>query len=160
MIRSLFPAIILALPVAAFADDSEGDAVAQLTACVKEHASAGSEVAGCIDAAHRECLQYPPDTAPEAATKCFLDRKKLWGDAVTDQMDRMKSDTDERSFEIARINTRYDLTANLLQCDRLTELAQLQDQPGPQVQTQQARCEATATGLTFIKLLLRSREPE
>ncbi|RNF35012.1 hypothetical protein [Paracoccus methylarcula] len=155
MVRNLLLALCLALPVTAFAEGDENGAVPQLRACVEDSASNGAELAGCIDAAHRECLQYPPDTAPDAAAKCFLDRKKTWGDAISEQMDSLKEGTGGQAFEIARIDTRYDLTANLLQCDRLTELAQLQDLPDPRIKAQQARCEATATGLTLIKLLLR-----
>jgi hypothetical protein len=59
---------------------------------------------------------------------------------------------------VARIETKYDLLTNLLQCDRLKELSLAVSQMGDDaVAVQDARCQATVSALSFMRLYLRGK---
>lgn len=163
--RTTLPALFvpLLLPALAAAQDrpaddtvSPAEAVAAAGDCVDDQAASGQPVAECVNRAQQICLQFP-ESAADAATACFRDMKDAWGTAIAVRMDQIAADAPEEIAAVARIEMRYDLTINLLQCDRMDELNRLRDRPAEALRAQDARCESTATGLAYVKLLLQSR---
>jgi hypothetical protein len=159
---SLLPLVLSAGAIAQ--DRQEGtvtpaEAVAAAGDCVAGQAAAGQPAADCVNRAQELCLQFP-ESAADAATACFRDMKDAWGTAVAARMDEIAATAPEEIAAVARIEVRYDLTINLLQCDRMDALNRLRDQPPELLRAQDARCESTATGLTYVKLLLQSRDAE
>jgi len=127
---------------------------ADIAACLNA-SEAREDPALCVAAAHAECRAFP-DTAPSAAAECFLAARTDWGTLIAAQMERVAAKASERVAQVARIEVKYDLLANLLQCDRMEELAVLGGMEDEPLLRQRARCEATASGLTYLKLLRRS----
>lgn len=152
--------VLLLWPLSSQAQAPATDLATQVQACIDAQIAADAPVAECVNEAQADCLQYPLDAAPDAATKCFLDQKETWGAAIAARMGEIKATADEGVVAVAGIEVKYDLMSNLLQCDRIEELTLLRRDPDAQTRAQDARCESTATGLAFIKLLLQSRPKE
>jgi hypothetical protein len=136
---------LVALAGAARAEITAGD----IAACLARHGAA--DPGQCVTEAHGPCLAFPAE-APSAAASCFLQAKAEWGALIADRMARLGEDV----AEVARIEVTYDLLANLLQCDRLEELARLSAPDTELLRRQRAQCEATASGLTYLRLLRRA----
>lgn len=168
------PILALALlPLAAQAQDSAAPGTAPgatagrapdaeaVAACVADQASANAPAAECVNRAQQACLQYPREAA-DAATQCFREMKDGWGAAIAGRMDSLKAEAPEQIAAIAGIEVKYDLMTNLLQCDRMSALMRLRDEaePAAEARARVARCESTATGLAFVKLVLQSQRPE
>ncbi|KKK57647.1 hypothetical protein LCGC14_3052360, partial [marine sediment metagenome] len=58
---------------------------------------------------------------------------------------------------IAGIEIKFDLRRNLLECERLTELKLVREEKSDALVHAAARCEATAVGLAYAKLVVQSR---
>ena len=140
------------LPVAARATIADNAAV---RACVAAQAEAGAPAAECVNRAHAACLEL--GDAPAAATLCLRDAKEAWGRRIAARLDEVAAGAPGEIAQVARIEVRFDLLQNLLQCDRLEALALLRPPDEAALALQRARCEATATGLAYVKLLLQSR---
>ncbi len=153
MIRRLACAFLVALapPVSA---EILGDP--ETRDCVEAQVAAGAPAADCVTRAHAACLDL--GDAPAAATLCLLEAKEAWGERIAARMDEIEAAAPAEIGEVAVIEVRFDLLQNLLQCDRLEALARLRDPGGEALRLQRARCEATATGLAYVKLLLQSRD--
>lgn len=148
-------ALLGALPSLATADGMASSETVE--ACVTAQVEAGAPVADCVNEVQAACLEYPADAAL-AATACFLDAKEAWGSYIAARMETVRQSAPAEISAVAEIEVRYDLLQNLMQCDRMQELVLLRQEPSDATQLQKARCEATATGLAFVKMLLQSRE--
>ena len=128
---------------------------ADIAACLNA-SEAREDPALCVAAAHAECRAFP-DTAPSAAAECFLAARTDWGTLIAAQMERVAAKASERVAQVARIEVKYDLLANLLQCDRMEELARAaSNDSGETIQRQKARCAAAAAGLAYLRLKYRA----
>jgi hypothetical protein len=127
---------------------------ADISACLNAP-EAREDPALCVAAAHAACRAFP-ETAPSAAAECFLEARAEWGTLIAAQMETIAAKASERVAQVARIEVKYDLLANLLHCDRMEELAVLGGMEDEHLLRQRAQCEATASGLTYLKLLRRS----
>ena len=131
--------------------------IAAAEACFVSADQDGTNPALCIQAAQDPCMDNS-DATPAVATLCFADARTAWSSAVSTAMATLDSRGDDRLAAFARIESRYDLLVNLLNCDRAEELAiALSDLEGAQVALQKARCQATATAITYMRLFLAAR---
>ena len=148
---STLAACSLAGPAAADID------LAAFDACVEARIASDTPAADCVHAAHATCMSFDPEHEAASATLCFVNAKDGWSEGIRTQLAKIADSAEENIAAIAGIEVKYDLLANLLQCDRMNELARLTETPGAIVSLQKARCEATASGLALTKLVLQSR---
>lgn len=128
----------------------------KITACVDAQIAANAPVADCVNTAHSQCLEFISE-APAAAIQCFRQARSDWAGLLSEQVFALRDDMQDESWTILEINARYDLTGNLVQCDRMVELMTLRTQDGELLELQKARCQATASGLAYMKLALQAQ---
>jgi hypothetical protein len=122
--------------------------------CVEAQAKAEEPAANCVNRAQAECLQY--EVGSDAGLACFLEAKETWGKQIATRMEEIRAKSPEEIAVIAGIEVKYDLQINLLQCDRMNDLTLVRKDPDKETAYSRARCEATAVGLSYVKLLLQS----
>ena len=157
MIRVILALALLAAPQIAGAEPVLDQGA--VDACTDAAIAANAPVANCVQGAHAPCLSYASE-APAAAIACFRQAKADWAGLISARLTALKPALPGPVWDVLEINTRYDILGNLVQCDRMTELALLQVPGGEQVELQKARCEATASGLVHMKLALQASELE
>ena len=141
---------VLAFPALAEVD------LPRAQACFDDAIATQSNPAPCVEAEQVACMGGAIET-PAVATLCFMDAQSQWSAAIGAQIETIVTEAPPTIAAIARIETRYDLLSNLLQCDRMEELALVaSDQTGEEILLQKTRCSATASGLTYMRLYLRS----
>ncbi len=123
-------------------------------ACVETAVTLDNSPMSCVQPAHKPCLAHSPET-PAVITLCFAEAREAWSDAISARLDLLAAEAPERLAAIAGLEAKYDLLAGLLQCNRQEELGRLQEAPADQILLQKSRCEATASGLAYIRLLWR-----
>lgn len=123
--------------------------------CVLAGASPGPMV--CAAQAMAGCGADASDV-PAAATLCFRTAQEQFGDAISDIMTRLTEGLTEELAAVAGIEVKYDLLGGLMQCDRMTELAMVGDTPAQDIQMQAEACTATATGATYLRLVMRAQD--
>ena len=128
----------------------------RLSTCVAAQIAANAPVADCVNDAHATCLDYVSQ-APVAAVQCFRQAKTDWAKLLSEQIAGLRTLMEEEPWTILEINARYDLMGNLVQCDRMIELMTLRTQDGEVIELQKARCQATASGLAYMKLALQTQ---
>lgn len=158
---SMALAIPLGAGFLAFADRSMAEAADPdhyegARSCFKEQLGAGQPIMLCIERAAHECSQFPAGNA--AGILCYVKAKDRWGEQIAAQMEKIKGEKDEREATIIGIELRYDLQANLLQCDRVEELALVDGAPDEMTAHSKAICESVAVGISYSRLLARSGE--
>lgn len=127
-------------------------------ACFDEAIATQSNPAPCVEAEQQACLNGAVEM-PAVATLCLTQAQSQWSAAIGARIDAIVTNAPDTLAAIARIETRYDLLSNLLQCDRMEELALVgSEQTGEEILLQKTRCSATASGLTYMRLYLRSGE--
>lgn len=159
--KSLVTSLALAcasavLPCALWAGEDGLVPAEQVEACVSAQAGKGQPVLACINEAQNACIAYTVD-APQAATLCFINAKETWVDYIGTRMAFVAEKGGDDIAAVAGIEVKYDLLQNQLQCQRMFELALLRVDPSEQTQMQAARCEATAGGLVYAKLVAQSQ---
>lgn len=118
---------------------------------------AKTEPTTCIDAAQADCMASLSE-APSAATVCFRAAQEVWSEGIGAQINVIASQPDETLTAVARIETKYDLLTNMLQCDKIEDLSKAaSDLTGEMIAAQKAACQSTASGLSYMRLMLRSR---
>ncbi|MDH5797891.1 MAG: hypothetical protein OEZ19_04945 [Paracoccaceae bacterium] len=127
--------------------------------CIEVRDTAGENVTDCVDIAQSQCNTFGTK-APLAALQCFRGVKEEWDEYIRTRMEQVNQTANEKLFALVQIEVKYDLLQNLLQCDRMTELQLLQSPSPEESALQQARCEATATGLVYVKFYWQSRNIE
>lgn len=130
----------------------------EFRACVDKRLDANSPAADCVHEAQASCLSYDPAQQAASATLCFVEAKDSWSSGIRARLDEITESSDPNIAAIAGIEVKYDLLANLLQCDRMHDLARLTETPEASIALQKARCDSTATALALTKLLLQSRQ--
>jgi len=148
---------LAATALAAGARSQEPALAGSPAACVEAMIAAGQPVAQCVNQSQAACLQHSQATAL-AATACFLQARDEWAALITDRLEAIGAVADDDVSGVAGIEVKYDLLANFLQCDRLHELSLLTEAEGVQLDWQKSRCQSTAAGLVFVKLVLQSHE--
>lgn len=154
MIKPVVTALAVCCALPAWAVDLDS-----VQTCVETARGAQTNPNDCIDTAHQACLVDSTE-APAAATLCFTKARAAWSDGIAARMSVIQDNAPENIAALAGIEVKYDLLASLVQCDRLEELGLLQEAPAEQVRLQKARCEATASGLAYVRLLWRLPDPE
>lgn len=140
----------LAMAGAASAED-----FADPKACISQQIAAGAPVAECVNEVHTTCFAY--EEASLAATNCLRLAKDYWGSLIAGRMEQIRAAAPEEISAIAGIEVKYDLRANLMQCDRMEELTLVQREADEETLFTRTRCEATAVGLAYVKLVLQSQ---
>ncbi len=129
----------------------------RVDACVAERIGAQQPPAPCVDSAQSACTLAQAE-APSAAALCYVEARRVWSDGISATMELLRRSATEQIAAIAGIEVKYDILANLLQCDRLEELALLAGQHSEEViRLNKTRCEATASGLVYTRLKWRAR---
>lgn len=150
----LSAALLLALAPVAGAEGLTAPGGAEV--CVSERIEAGAPVAECVNAAQAACLDLA-EAAPLAALQCFLAAREQWGARIAARIEALEAEAPAEIAAIARVEAKYDLLLNGVQCERMNELVLLREPPSDAVRLRKARCDATATGLAYVKLLAQSR---
>jgi hypothetical protein len=133
-----------------------GVEIDQVNACFDAAVTGKSNPAQCIDAAQNACLDNARDT-PAVATLCYSDARNAWSAALSAALEKMTAHADEKLAAVARIETKYNLLANLMECDRIEELSvAVSDLTGNDIALQSTRCQATASAATYMHLYLRA----
>lgn len=123
-------------------------------ACAEQAINENRRVPECVQEAQLPCLEF--EGGSEAGIACYLAAKDDWGALIATRMDEIRAEAPEEIAAIAGIEVKYDLQFGLLQCARAEELTLVRDEKTPLVQHQTARCEATAFGMLYLKLLMQS----
>ncbi|MHA6262564.1 hypothetical protein ACXYMO_05120 [Arenibacterium sp. CAU 1754] len=140
----------LAIPCWAGVDLATADA------CIVQSTESGQNPAACIDDAHAACQSAPSDT-PAVATLCYVEAKTAWTQGIKTVMADVTAKAPETIATIARIEVKYDILANLVQCDRIEELAlAASGAPEQDIVLQKSRCTAAASGLAYVRLKWRA----
>ncbi len=144
--------VILTAPLSAEAEV----ALQEVNGCIENARSLGTSPMTCVDNAHVPCLEIPAET-PNVATLCFKEAQDTWSGAMTTALEVIKDNLPDIA-PIASIEVKYDLLSGLLQCDRMAELAALQNAEDEKILLQKTRCSATASGLAYVRLVWRAPE--
>jgi hypothetical protein len=155
MKRMILIGAIALFPSLGFAEASELQSQEQVEACLLTQSQNNGPSIACVNEAQSTCIQYTAD-APQAALQCFLDVQKTWVSYIGTRMDLVLAKGGEEIAAVAGIEIKFDLLQNKLQCQRMSELAMLRAGPTEQSQIAAARCDATANGLVFSKLVAQS----
>ncbi|MGJ8585026.1 MAG: hypothetical protein ACSHXD_13090 [Marinosulfonomonas sp.] len=147
---------VIALPLLASSAWAEGD-IAQVNTCLSQAAQGQGDPAACIEDLHAPCLDNAQET-PAVATLCLKDTRKIWSDGIASVIADTVAEFDEKQAAVVRIEVKYDLLTNLLQCDRLEELSLATTEiSGADSALQAARCQSTASALTYARLYTRTQ---
>jgi len=147
----LAAAIIAATPVVAQVD------LDQAQACFAEAAQGQGDALACIDAAQDACMDNAQET-PAVATLCFNEAQGAWSQALGARIQQLTTNADDTLAAVIRIETKYDLLGQLMQCDRVEALSvAASGLSGPMIALQKARCQSTASALTYLQLIQRAR---
>lgn len=140
-----------ALPAAA------DERLVETNACLNARLAENQTPAPCVDQAHQRCLTTPEDMTASAVL-CFRQARETWNIGIATEMEHIRKAASDRIASIAAIELKYDLLANLMQCDRMEELAKVgSDASGDQISRQRAQCDASASGLAYLRVKIRSR---
>ena len=132
-------------------------ALDKVQACLDTARGTGDAPASCIDQALSPCIDEPDDLN-SVAILCFEEARKTFGDGIRARMAQIRDTARENIAAIAGIEVKYDLIASLTQCDRMEELARLGDSTAEKIQRRKSQCAAAASGLTWLRLVLRSAD--
>lgn len=123
-------------------------------ACLDKQIQVGEPIAQCVNEVQSICLSFGAPSM--AGADCYRRAKSHWGDLISARMNKVQASASEEVAAIAGIEVKYDLKGNLMQCDRMEELALVGKAPGEETVYTRLRCEATAVGLAFAKLYFQS----
>ncbi|TNF19291.1 MAG: hypothetical protein EP318_15200 [Rhodobacteraceae bacterium] len=126
-------------------------------ACIDAQVEGNRPAADCVQQEHRACGDFPLETAPQAAMLCYREAQEAWTGAISARLETMKDRPEPKIAEVAGIEVKYDVLRNLLQCDRMEDLARLAGQEATAMDLQKARCAATAFGLAYARLVLSAQ---
>jgi hypothetical protein len=143
------------LPSTAWAAGDVLHAQDRVEACLITQLQTGAPSIACINEAQGSCIQFIAD-APQAALQCFLEAQKVWATYIGARMGLVLEQGGDDIAAVAGIEVKFDLLQNKLQCQRMSELSMLRAAPTEQTQIMAARCDATANGLVFAKLVAQS----
>ena len=125
-------------------------------ACLNERLAQGENPTVCVDQAHKRCLTTTSEMTASAVL-CFGQAREAWNIGIAANMERIKETADERLATIAAVELKYDLLGNFMQCYRMEELAKAASEAtGDQIARQRSQCEASAAGLVYLRVKLRS----
>lgn len=145
----LASSVLMAPPAVAQEFDTAG-------ACLEERAAAAAPLADCIVEAQAVCLSFPEPSL--AGAECYRNAKEHWGGLIAARMEEIRAVASNELAAVAGIEVKYDLQGNLMQCDRMEELALVRKDPDEETVYARMRCEATAVGLAYAKLSYQSRQ--
>lgn len=153
ILRTTYVFIAVIIGSAAWADVD----LATTDTCLNARIAKGENPTVCVDQAHQRCLTMPDDMTASAVL-CFGQAREAWNIGIAANMEQINETADARIATIAAVELKYDLLANLMQCDRIEELAKAASEAtGDQIARQRAQCEASAAGLVYLRVKLRSR---
>lgn len=155
--RHCFLAILLIGQVLSAQTAIAQDDLSAAADCIDAAPQGGPPPAQCIAAVLQPCLTMPSDT-PAAASLCFREANTTFSDAIRAEMEQLSSTAPGRITAIAGIEVKYDLLMGLAQCDRLRELALIGDAESAAIQLEDDRCRTVASGMTWMRLKLRSSD--
>ncbi|WP_346897322.1 hypothetical protein [uncultured Roseibium sp.] len=146
---------LVAVTPGAASDAKAGADLSGTESCVSSAIEAQRSPGDCLTELHTPCMAFSPSSKAQA-TLCFVNTRKSWDARIKERLDAIAKTAPPKVASIAKIESRYDLLSNLLQCDRLDELSALYQTAEEDRLLQKKRCEAAAAGLTYIRLLVRS----
>ncbi|MDA7426172.1 hypothetical protein [Thalassococcus lentus] len=147
--------VAMALSTPATPSKAEVD-LAVADTCLAQKLELGQNPAQCVNDAHFACSQETPERH-NVASLCFVEAQNAWDQGIAAQMAALRDETDEETVALAAIELKYDLLIARAQCDRLKELRMVSGDENPEVmQRQSAQCFATASGLAYVRLQIRS----
>lgn len=121
--------------------------------CLKENASISGQSMACILSAQSRCDALRDE--PERALACYGDAKDEWGAKLQDLLASF-SDQSEDLQKVVRIEAKYSVIFNLMNCDLRMELSQVGRSPEEADALTRAQCEAVATAASLTEVLLKS----
>lgn len=144
---------VLGICAAATMARAEPVLIGDFDACLRSQVAANQPVAACIVDAHAGCDQFPGDEP--AALACYVQAKVEWGARIKALTDSF-GDRSEEFRQMVLIEARYAISRNYMNCDHQLELALIGRDPEPHDTYARARCEAHASAVALVELMLRS----
>jgi len=137
--------------------DPEADPVADaLRACVIERGEAAASPAPCIETALAPCRRETRETHA-VAILCYRETQAAFDLRTAAIVREIRETASEEAATLIAIETKYEILAGLLQCDRIEELAQaLSDETAEAVARRKADCTAATSAAAFAALLIRA----
>jgi len=121
--------------------------------CVQSNLNSGSPIAQCMEDAMSNCASLEAGSTDQLG--CYLRAKDEWGERIKVLLDDL-SDKTENFREIARIEARYSVSRNLMECGRQLELMIVGREATNSDQLDSTICESRAVGVSYIELLFAS----
>lgn len=127
-------------------------------ACFDAAVAGKTNPAQCIEAAQNTCLEGANGGTPAVTVLCFSEARDSWSAGLADTLAQITGQVDEKLAALARIETKYNLLTNLMECDRIEELSvAVSDMDGDAISIQSASCKASAAAATYMHLYLRAK---
>jgi len=149
--RSILTLLFVLLSGPAFAKDPVLKSGFQ--ECISQSIDANTPVIECVSEAHAQCTAYEPGSPAELV--CYRSAKSEWGVLLKDLLASF-SDQPEDLQEVVRIEAKYTLLRNLMNCDLANELSLIGRDADPQDQLRHAKCEALASAASLTEVLIKS----
>lgn len=144
---------LLAVPGTGFAQDKV--LKSGVADCVAANVASRAPIAACLQDAQAACGQYPGNNAQ--TLDCYVAAKAEWAGLIKDLLASF-ADRPESFREIARIEAKYSVSRNLMACARQMELLLIGREFEIADGIAKAQCEAQATGVSYVELLMSSGE--
>ena len=121
--------------------------------CVSQSINASTPVIECVSEAHVQCTQF--EAQAPAALVCYQSAKSEWGVLIKELLESF-SDQPQDLQEAVRIEAKYALLRNLMNCDLTNELSLIGREADQQDRLSQAKCEAWASAASLTEVLIKS----
>lgn len=122
-------------------------------ACIQAQVDAKAPIIDCVTEAHVVCADFPPGEAAEL--QCYQKAKDEWGVRLAQLLDSF-SDREPDLQEVARIEAKYAVLRNMMNCDLRIELGLVGREPDPQDQLVRAKCESLGIAASLVEVLIKS----
>ena len=121
--------------------------------CLKENVATGAPTVECVMKAQSRCDAL--EAEPDRAMACYVDAKAEWGQMLQDLLESF-SDQSQEIQQVVRIESKYSVIFNLMNCDLRMELSQVGQGPEASDELTRAQCEAFATAASLSEVLFKS----
>jgi len=122
-------------------------------ACLTENIAKNAPTIECVMAAQSRCDAL--ESEPERAQACYVDAKSEWGVKLSELLESF-SDRPQELQQVVRIEAKYSVIFNLMNCDLRMELAAVGQDPNVSDALTRAQCEAFAAAASLSEVLFKS----
>lgn len=121
--------------------------------CLEANVSKGTPVIECVTKAHASCELL--ESEHDEAMSCYKKAKLEWGKRMQALLSGF-SDKPAELQEVARIEAKYSVTFNLMNCDMRQEISQIGRVADASDALSHVKCEAVAAAASLTEVLFKS----